>query len=443
MREPLGIECVGSVLKEKGYDIKIFQQKEVSINELVRRVIETNPQVVGFTSYSYNFHSAVEIAKKIKEKNPNILNIFGGYHITFCLDEVKNDFIDFVVRGEGELTILELINALNEGKSLENIKGIAYFDGKNIKITPERERIKSLDNLPFALRDENILKDLRVDGLMYPPPSRQKNPALIFSSRGCPYNCYYCVSPSFHGSFVSHRSPEKVVQEIKYLKDQFGTNTLFFTDLTFNLNKGYVKELCKKMIKRGTRIFWYALCRPENLDEEIVKLMKEAGCTKLCFGIDSVSDAILKRMNRKVIIERLAEIFQMVSSYGVIVRATLMIGFPWEAKNIYEYTLQVLESLPVDEVRVAIFSPYPGTIFFKKYKKYILSFNYDKYDSQTPLVKVKNFGSREIIQRISQIYKDFYFSSQYNSRMKQKIKNYPELEEAYNEFLETIKDKFI
>jgi radical SAM superfamily enzyme YgiQ (UPF0313 family) len=171
--------------------------------------------------------------------------------------------------------------------------------------------------------------------------------------------------------------------------------------------------------------------------------MKEAGCTKLCFGIDSVSDAILKRMNRKVIIERLAEIFQMVSSYGVIVRATLMIGFPWEAKNIYEYTLQVLESLPVDEVRVAIFSPYPGTIFFKKYKKYILSFNYDKYDSQTPLVKVKNFGSREIIQRISQIYKDFYFSSQYNSRMKQKIKNYPELEEAYNEFLETIKDKFI
>ncbi|MEO0072227.1 MAG: radical SAM protein [candidate division WOR-3 bacterium] len=439
MREPLGIECIGAVLKASGYNVKILQQRELNDEEFIQKIIEFDPQVAGFTSYSYNFHRACKLARKLKQKKPNIINIFGGYHVSFCLEESKKPFIDFIVIGEGEITTLELINALNDGNEVNNIKGIAYFNRGEIKITSRRNRIKHLDNLPFALRDEKILKNLKVDGLMYPPPSMQRNPALIFSSRGCPYNCYYCASPRFYGSYVSYRSIKNVAKELKTLNEQFGTNVFYFTDLTFNLNKNYVRNLCKQIIQEKLKIYWYVLCRPDNLDEETIKLMKAAGCTKIGFGIDSVSNKILKHINRKISIEKLADVFQMVSDHGIIVRATMMFGFPWDTSDTYEYSLNLLNKLPIDEIRIAIFAPYPGTGFFEKYRDYIISFNYEKYDSQTPLVKTKDIKQKEIQEYVVRAYRSFYASNSYKERVKQKIKKFPELEKSYIEFKKHLK----
>ncbi len=437
--EPLGIECIGSLLKKEGYNVKIFQQQYLSNDEFLKKILVYRPELVGFTSYSFNFHHALNLAKEIKKELPHVKIIFGGYHITFCLKElIENPCIDFAVRGEGELSMLELTKFLDGTINLkkDEIKGIDFFDEAKNKLvtTLPRERIKDFSILPFALRSEEILRFTRLNGFIYPPPSQQKNPALIFATRGCPYNCGYCVSPRFYGRYVTYRTPESVVEEIKYVSRKFRTNVFYFTDLTFNFNKNYVKDLCKRIIRKKIRVNWYALCRIENFDEETVKLMKEAGCSKVGVGIESVSPAILKHIHRNNRFERVIENIHLLNSYGIIVRATFMYGFPWDTPDIYEATLDFLLKYPVDEIRIAIFTPYPGCEFFEKYRNHTLDFDYRKYDSQTPVIYIPKVEHSELINWILTTYRKFYSSSQYKDRIKQKIRSFPHLEESWFEF---------
>ena len=442
MIEPLGIECVGALLERKGYEVRIFQQQNLSDDQFLEEIISFSPDVAGFTSYSFNFKDAVRLAEKLK-KRVDVITVFGGYHVSFVLEEVrKNPAIDFIIRGEGEYAMLELLEALNRGdlQSLEHnneqnsnmVNGIAYFDGKKIRLI-KFKRILDLDSLPFAMRDERILRHNRMNGLMYPPPSKQVNPALIFSSRGCPFTCTYCVSPNFLGTKVGYRDPSKVVDEMEYLVRKYGTNTFYFTDLTFNLRKDHIVKLANEIIRRNLDINWYAMFRPNDLDRDTIKLLKMSGCSKIYFGIDSLSEEILRKVKRNIKVYKLYDVLSLVWESGIIVRGSLMIGLPWDTLQLYSETLEFIKELPIDEIRVSIFSPYPGTEFFEKNKEDILSFDYEFYNSQTPLVK-SNVSPKDIYEFLRRFYREFYNSRQYAERMREKIRRFPELEESYKEF---------
>jgi anaerobic magnesium-protoporphyrin IX monomethyl ester cyclase len=170
--EPLAIEYIGAIAKEEGYIVKIIQQQHKSDQEVLQEIIDFSPQVVGFSVMTYNYPASLSLAKKIKQHNPDILTVLGGYHPSFFPDMVKEDAIDFVIVGEGEETFRELLKTLNESEvDFGEIKGLAFYDG-SAQINESRERIKNLDSLPNPIRDMSILKECRISGLNYPALSK-------------------------------------------------------------------------------------------------------------------------------------------------------------------------------------------------------------------------------------------------------------------------------
>ena len=228
--------------------------------------------------------------------------------------------------------LVELVQKLENNEEVSNIKGLSYFNGSEVISNQLRERI-DLDNQPWPIREEEFFKNTLITGITDPPIGKQKISQISYS-RGCPFHCKYCASPNVYGSVVKWRKAENVTAEIKYLKDNFNVNLLYFTDLTFNLNKERVFEL--NDLLKEEKINWIAMASPDiNIDYNLLKEMKEAGCTRLMYGIESVHDRIAESVGRKGNhrAKRLEELFRINDELGIITRAFLMIGNLNETKE--------------------------------------------------------------------------------------------------------------
>lgn len=442
--DPIGIEYIAAFAKKKGWDVKIEQWGKSDVNEIEGNILESHPDIVGFSMMTYNFEIYKDVAGRIKKQKRDVKIIFGGYYPSSCPEIVQDENIDFVVIGEGERTFIELLETLRCNGDFSRVKGIAYWDD-GLLINEPRERIDNLDELPFPLRSKEILKDTMIGGLTYPPQSEQVSVCQITYSRGCPHNCTFCSSPSLWGSQVRWRSAENLVDEIEYLQREFGTNMIFFTDLTFNLNKTKVLELCREILNRGVEINWFAMCHVDNIDIEILTEMKKAGCTKISYGIDALNSKTLSKIKpgQKVNIGMMRRALELTSDMGIIVRAYVMIGYPWESKESLYETKQVIKDLPVDDLRISFLTPFPGTPIYDEFKKegLILTEDLNKYTSDDPTIKVKGLTSQELINFREEIFKEFYQSKEYEMRMNNKIKKYPHLKQSYEEFFEFLQSR--
>ncbi len=442
--EPLGLEYIGAVAQKKGYAVKIIQQRGMSDEGLLDKVIEFNPDIVGFSVVTYNIDAAKSLTHKIKKLNPKIITVFGGYHPTAEPSVVKDESIDYVVVGEGEQTFLDLVHAIENGDSLSKVKGIAYFDGE-VKITAPRERINNLDELPFPLRDKSILNDCKIEGFVYPSPSKQNAVAQELYSRGCLYNCTFCCSPSMWGKAVKYRTPTSVIAEMKQLQNQFGTNLFFFADLTFNLNKRKIIELCNEMLENDLNTYWYAMCRPDNVESKLISIMEKAGCSRIAYGIDSINDKTLQMIkpNQKINLETMKTVLEITNQSSISTRAFVIIGYPWETKQDLLEAKEFLKRLPIDDLRIGILTPLPGSAIYEEFKKegLLLHEDFSKYTTEECVMKLKDMTPEELYEIREQIFKEFYQSKEYQQRMKEKIRKYPHLKQSYDEFFEFLNRK--
>lgn len=443
--EPLAIEYLGAIAKAEGYKIKIIQQQRRSDQEVLKEIIDFSPQLAGFSVMTYNYPASLSLARKIKQHNPKILTIFGGYHPSFSPEIVKKDAIDFVITGEGEETFREFLKTPNNPeRNYKKIKGLAFYNGK-LHIGKPRERIKELDSLPIPLRDYNILKECRISGLNYPPLSKQRCVAQILYSRGCPHNCIFCCSPFLYGSKVYFRSPEKVVDEMQEIKKSFGTNYFYFADLSFNLNKKRVIALCQEIKKRKLDINWFCMCRVDNIDEELLKNMKEAGCSRIGFGIDALHENTLKKVKpgQKITMEKARKALELSNAMGIIVRTFIIIGYPWETKEDLENAKKILKILAIDEIRIGLLTPLPGSAIYEEFKNkgLILTDDLSKYTTDEYIIKNPDFTPEAMAEFRENIFREFYQSKEYEKRMKEKLKKHPHLKQSYDEFFEFLNEK--
>lgn len=357
---PLGLGYLSAYLKSFGYEVQIIDclRYGYTLEQVGEKIKEINPDVVGLNIMTPLAKTAVAIAKIAKEVNPAISVIGGGPHATYDYDNLLKKYnFDYIVMGEGELTFLELADFLSHKKLIneKDILGISFKNGNEVIVNSPRPLIENLDILPFPDRDSLNFKDYIVSGIL-------PNAVEIIGSRGCSHRCIFCSSSHFFGRWRA-RSPENIIKELKYLIEKYPRiqSFLFFDD-NFSLNKARVITLCEMLIKEGLDKYqWDCLARVDQVNEEVLKLMKRAGCTKINYGIESGSPVVLKNINKNLNLDVAKETIRLTKKIGMEALAFFMIGNPGETRETIKESIKFAKELNPTTTIWGITQIYPGT----------------------------------------------------------------------------------
>ena len=353
------------------------------------------PDVVGLSVSTPAYNSARKVSELCKSYSEKCTVVWGGVHPTLLPEDVlrKEENVDYAVRGEGEITLTELLNHIADGEpSLPDIDGLAYRQGDEIKINRQREVIPNLDEVPFPRRD------LLINGV-----DKKRVFRNIMGSRGCPYNCAYCASSKIWNRRVRFRSATSILQEVAVLRDEYHVSEVEFWDDTFTLKRKWTVELCEAMVSEKLNLSWWCNTRADLLDEEILKTMKAAGCTALHVGVETGSDRTLEYLNRKMSLEDVHEASRLLEKAHMTWFAYFMFGFPHETVEDIMQTRKMMHELSAAYLTLSIFNPYPGTALFEECKKLgLISENPDwgRFSHQSPENCFSKNISREEFQKI-------------------------------------------
>jgi anaerobic magnesium-protoporphyrin IX monomethyl ester cyclase len=343
---PLGIMYVAAYIEQNNYDVKLTDLRDIEENNWINHIVEGD--IYGITATTPEYPYAIKIAEQIKKRNSASFIVLGGVHATAVPYEI-NELFDCVVIGEGEYAMIDVI------KDFENkVKKKYYSSGF----------IKDLDTLPFPARhlvqyDSVINKNLTI----------ANTPATsIIASRGCPYNCAFCVSKLMWTRRVRFRSPNNVIEEIKKVMKDYGIRHFRFHDDTIAASKKWVTELCEKI--KPLNIVWRASTRVDHSNLEILKMMKDSGCYEISYGIETISDEVLEINRKNVTIEQMYEAMDNAKAAGLYTRLFFMIGLPGQDADIANEMIKFIERTKPDAVDLSTFVPYPGSDIYNDPAKY-------------------------------------------------------------------------
>ncbi|OGW10214.1 MAG: hypothetical protein A3F81_05310 [Nitrospinae bacterium RIFCSPLOWO2_12_FULL_39_93] len=355
----LGIPYLVSVLRANGYfDIQFCNYFNMQWTETIGLTFEAlkdfKPDVILLSCFTINRIAGFKIAQMVKEFKPAIKVVMGGMHPSFMYKQIlSNTSVDVVCIGEGDRTIIELLDAFKANALLDNIKGIAFKKDGGVFITEKRPFVKDLDTIPFPAHD--LYKDYLI----------QTGKAHIIASRGCPFGCQFCSTTEFWGRSWRARSTTNVVDEIEMLLRDYGIKYVSFLDDEFTLQKRHTIELCKEMLNRELKIKWSCSTRVNTLDREQLEWMVKSGCEHIALGIESGSPRILKTIGKKIKVEQIINAFDLLKELSLSRGAYLMVGNPGEDRESVDETIQLVRRLKLDVPSVAVAEIYPGTQLYE------------------------------------------------------------------------------
>jgi len=368
---PLGLGFLASLLRQEGFEIRILDCEILGLNikQTVEYVSSFQPDYVGITAVTISIFSAAEVARAIKQYNKEIYVILGGAHLSALPEETLKIFpqFDIGVIGEGEITSVELLNALYNNLDLEKVAGIIYRDNDKIIRTGRRLLIENLDALPFPAWD--LYPDLK----RYYRPSAfgfQKLPCTsLITARGCPGRCSFC-NGGIGGRHYREHSAEYVMEMIRALYHKYGIRDLAIYDGTFGANRSRLIKLCELLIREELDLVWSCNFRVEMAELDILHLMKAAGCWGIAYGIESCSQRILNFLQKDIDCEKIARALRWTKEAGIISKGYVMIGMPMETEQSFNETLTAILKFDLDLLTVNSFTPFPGTLDYQRADKY-------------------------------------------------------------------------
>jgi radical SAM superfamily enzyme YgiQ (UPF0313 family) len=363
---PMGLAYIAANLKKNKFEVDIIDAfaKQMTVEETVEETIKKIPDVVGISCSTPVVPIAHMIAKKLKQNSSNLKIVFGGIHPTLMPDEIlKDDSIDYIIRGEGEETFVDLLQALSGTIQISSVLGLSYTINKKIVHNQDRKLIDNLDSIPFPAWEK-----LPLELYSAPPHWDLKSPCFpILSTRGCPYRCTYC-SLKVMGKIYRMRSVKNIVDEIEWLVNNFGAKEIMFMDATFPLKKEHGIAVCQEIIKRGLnkKMVWMCETRVNHVDLEILKMMKKAGCKRVAYGIESGVQELLNNIKKGFILEQVENAVRLTKKAGIEIIAYFMLGLPGETKEKSLQTISFAKKLGVDFVKFNLTVPYPGTELYNQ-----------------------------------------------------------------------------
>ena len=420
---PLNLCCLAAYVRELhddvGLEILDSEVRDISHEQTVEETAAFSPDIVGITTNTCVFDCVKELTRLLKIRLPNVPIILGGTHVSALPEcSLEESKADLVVRGEGELTFEEVVAQLKEGKSdWSKINGLAYRDERGeIRVNPPRSLIEDLDVLPFPARD-------LVDNTLYSPaPTKRVSlgmNTLIATSRGCPYNCGFCGSRTVWTRRVRSRSPESVVAEMKECADKYDIRSFNFTDDLFTANKKRVMGICRLIRKEGLSIRWVCSARAQSLDLETLKMMKQAGCHEISFGIESGSTEILKRIDKGIKPDEALRVVRLTKKAGIITHASYMLGYVGETEQTIRETIRFAKKLNTKVAAFFIASPLPGTRLYKEAleKGYLRPDatwqDYSPLSNAESVLELPNLSTAMIRRWHRKALRDYYFRPRY------------------------------
>jgi len=363
---PVGLMALAAYAREKGHRVKILDF-HVEHLDIFQEIKDSRPDVVGITCQTALVYSTIDLAKLIKERFPDTKIIVGGIHPSIRpLDLLKEPEIDAVVVGEGELTLEELLNLFQKNPNptideLSQIDGVAFLDNNgNIVKTKKRALISDINILPMPAYDLVDFNNYR------PSPDLKMGTRLgvISTSRGCPYHCIFCADRIIFEGRYRAKSLDNVFKEIEYFVSHYDINQLIIYDDNFIVKKDRTVKFCKRFIEKGyhKKINFWIESRVDSFDREIIEQLRNAGCKMISMGIESGVQRILDMMHKNVSLDQVVKGVNLIHDVGgIAARGSFIIGFPTETTEESKETIRFAYNLPLDFVRFAIATPFPGT----------------------------------------------------------------------------------
>lgn len=428
---PLGLSYIAAVLRQKNHQVQIIDcDAEENYFEKIKNAIrDFQPELIGFYAMTWTYRQAQGLAREIKNIEPKIKIVIGGPQVTtFPEFSVNCPEFDIGVISEGELTAVELAEAIENNKPLEQIKGIVFKKDQKIILNPSRELIENLDSIPFPARDLLPMEKY------FDVFTKEKKFTTILASRGCPFNCTFCDRNNRMGNKWRFRSPKNVIEEIKSIQQNYGINEFMFFDDNFTVDKEWVYEFCRTIEKNNLKIIWEIRTRVDLVNKLMLEMLKKAGCYRIRFGFESGDDQILKIVKKGITVEQSRECAKLCKEVGIEMFGYFMLGSPEETPETLEKTIKL--SLEIDP-DYALFSKtilIPNTEIFDwgVKNKYIQADYWQKYllgqkENGGPAISTPQLSEQMVDQYISLANKKFYLRPRYLLRRLFSIRSWTQL----------------
>lgn len=345
---PLGILWIAGVLERAGFKVKVIDLTVDKIDFAGLRSLlkDENPLLLGIGGTTHSRFESFKLAAYIKKVNPNLKIAYGGVHASFTAEDTLQRIpdIDYVVRGEGEETVWELMSVLSDRRGSQDrdvpltIPGLSYRQNGRIFHNPDRRFVTDLDKLPLPARHLINMNayDMKLEHL------KAKGTAII-TSRGCPYNCTFCSASAMFGHTIRTRSAPKVLEEIEILLSEYRLEGIKIFDSTFTAVRGHAQKICEEIIRRNLKFPWECEIRVDTIDEELLSLMKRAGCYYVDVGVESASQKVLDLMNKRITIDMAQKALDLCAQLGILTKVFFSFGHIGEGWDDVDKTFKFIE----------------------------------------------------------------------------------------------------
>jgi radical SAM superfamily enzyme YgiQ (UPF0313 family) len=407
---PVGLAYLAAILREMGVHVSTLMADACGIDAdtAARQIIEARPDVLAVSVATPAVNNTIRVVSKVKQALPAIHTIAGGPHATIFPDEMIKHGIDVVARGEGEQSIADLVRHYQGQMDISAIDGISYQKNGRVIHNPDRKLIKNLNELPFPAWEffpirkyESIFKRARLS-------------LPILTSRGCPGKCTFCYKGIF-GSRFRIRSPQSILEEVYYLKENFKIEEFSIIDDCFTIQPKRAAEFCDLLVKYKVNVPWSlpAGIRVDTVSEALLKKLKDAGCYRVGFGIETGNADIMKSIKKGITLEQAHKAVYLAKKVGLESTANFMIGNLDETVDTVNDSIRFAIALDPDYAQFTRAIPFPGSEMYAILKNQgnIITQNWDDYDylsNDTKIFIHKNLSHETIRKKMKAAYRRFY-----------------------------------
>lgn len=371
---PLGTLYAASLLREKKYSVDLFDVSLLENPLAIQSILEEKkPKYLVIYDDGFNYLTKMCLTKMRDAcfemislgKKQNCIVTICSSDSTDRYEEYLEKGADFIIQGEGEFTLLELINTIEKGNKIEAVNGIVYKKNGIVTINTKRVVIKDLDELPMPAWD---LVDINAYKRIW-AKNNQSLTLNLATTRGCPFKCNWCAKPIYGNRYNAH-SPEYIVKEITFLKEKFGVDQFWMCDDIFGLKPNWVQEFNAELQRKNLKISYYIQSRVDLLlKQNTIEALAESGCNEVWVGAESGSQKILDAMDKGTKVEEIYQATQLIKAHKIKIAFFLQFGYLTETKEDIQKTIAMVKELLPDNIGISISYPLPGTLFYEKVKE--------------------------------------------------------------------------
>lgn len=422
----VGFVYIAGSLRAAGYDPVYYDAMSHwhGYEEIGKRIEDERPDVVATTAFTAEIVDALKVLQLAKDINSDIITVIGNVHPTFCYEEIFKDPscpVDYIVRGEGEETMVDLMNALSAGEDINKVKGIVFRDNGEIVATASRGYIHNLDLLPLAwdLVDWSIYTYRTMEGSTL---------AIVSSSRGCSQQCSFCSQQLFWKRKWRGRSAENFVSELEFLRDTYGVDVVMISDETPTLDRVRWERILDLLIERkvGTKILMETRVDDILRDEDIMWKYQKANIDHIYVGVEATTQEALDIFKKDIKVEQSKKALDLINEYNIVSETSFVLGMPDDTTEKIRNTVELAQFYNPDLAFFLAIAPWPYSEIYPLLKPYVEVFDYSKYNLVEPVVKPKEMTIDEVRKELGLASKNFYMN---------KLKNLDSMTPEKQEFM--------